>query len=201
MFRVYLLYSYMFCISKFMNPRSKRVCSMNGCEATNMFAIKAIMKEMPYTFLSITILITIFLFGYLLKVFEGPLSEVSGQNFTLFGNAMWNVVITMTTTGYGDIYPKSNLGRLVGVLLCFWGTFLVSFFVVTINNMLTFLPGEEKTYSLLLRLHFKEELKLRAIAVLNSAFKQRLARHNHPDNNSLNFTAMRKFRAKVLTFK
>jgi hypothetical protein len=62
---------------------------------------------------------------------------------------MWNVVITMTTTGYGDIYPKSNLGRLVGVTLCFWGTFLVSFFVVTINNMLTFLPGEEHAYTLL----------------------------------------------------
>ena len=53
---------------------------------------------------------------------------------------MWNVVITLTTTGYGDIYPKTLLGRIVGALLMMWGTFLVSFFVVTVSNMLTFTP-------------------------------------------------------------
>lgn len=72
---------------------------------------------------------------------------------------MWNVVITLTTTGYGDIYPKSNFGRIIGLIICFWGTFVVSFFVVTVNNMLSFSPNEEKSYTLLLRLYYKEELK------------------------------------------
>jgi potassium intermediate/small conductance calcium-activated channel subfamily N protein 2 len=109
-------------------------------------------------------------------VFDGPLSEASGQNFNLISNACWNVIITLTTTGYGEYYPKSVLGRFMGLVICFWGTFMVSFFVVTVNNMLTFTPSEEKSFNLLLRLHFKEELKEYAVSVLSSAYKHRLAR-------------------------
>jgi hypothetical protein len=62
--RIYIHLRYTLIVSKFMNPRSKRVCTMNGCEAEHMFAIKSIMKQMPYTFISFTLTITIFLFGY-----------------------------------------------------------------------------------------------------------------------------------------
>lgn len=198
--RIYMLYNFIFCISKFMNPRSKRICDMNGCDANNWFAIKAIMKEQPYAFLGATIVLTVIIFGYMLRIFDGPLSDISGQDFNSINNTMWNVVITMTTTGYGDIYPKSNFGRLVGAFLCFWGTFLVSFFVVTINNVLTFMPGEEHAYTLLQRLHFKEQLKLHAINVLGSAFRQRFTRRHYPHDEDRNFAAMCRFRAKLLTF-
>lgn len=77
----------------------------------------------------------------------------------------------MATVGYGDIYPKTSMGRIVGVLICFWGVFIVSFFVVTLNNMLTFTANEEKAYNLLLRLYYKGELKKRATLVLSSAYK------------------------------
>jgi hypothetical protein len=77
----------------------------------------------------------------------------------------------MTTVGYGDIYPKTTMGRFVGILVCFWGVFIVSFFVVTLNNMLTFNANEEKSFNLLLRLYYKEALKKEATFVLSSAFK------------------------------
>jgi Ion channel len=147
--RVYILMRWHLFCTNFMNPRSNRLCMMNGCEAGHMFALKSIMKQRPYTFLFYTLVLTIVLFGYQLKVFEGPLSEASNQNFNLMGNAMWNVIITLTTTGFGDIYPKSFFGRVIGLIICFWGTFMVSFFVVTVNNMLTFSPSEEKSFNLL----------------------------------------------------
>jgi hypothetical protein len=72
--RIYVVFRYTFSVSKFMNPRSKRVCMMNGCEANHLFALKAIMKEMPYTFITVSLAVSILLFGYCLKVFESPLS-------------------------------------------------------------------------------------------------------------------------------
>ena len=93
---------------------------------------------------------------------------------------MWNVIITFSTVGYGDFYLKTTGGRLVGLVACFWGTFIVSYFVVTVTNMLTFAPPEEKSYTLLLRLHYKEELKRYAVNVLSSAFKHKLVRIQEP---------------------
>jgi hypothetical protein len=62
--RVYIYLRFALIVSKFMNPRSKRVCSMNGCEADQMFAIKSIMKQNPFRFIFVTVIATIFLFGY-----------------------------------------------------------------------------------------------------------------------------------------
>jgi len=55
----------------------------------------------------------------------------------------------MSTVGYGDLYPKSYGGRLVGIVVCIWGIFLASFFTVTLTNFLTFTPAENKAYMLL----------------------------------------------------
>lgn len=118
-----------------------------------------------------SLIISTVVFGYQLRIFEGPVSAASGQDFNSMVNSCWNVLITMTTVGYGDIYAKSFMGRLVAIIVSFWGVFIVSFFVVTLNNMLTFSPNEEKSYNLLLRLHYKMELKFKATQVLSSAFR------------------------------
>ena len=86
---------------------------------------------------------------------------------------MWLIIITIDTIGFGDLYPKTVMGRMVGILCSFWGVFIVSIFVVTLNNMLVFTANEEKAYNLLLRLYYKTQLKERATLVLGSAFRQR----------------------------
>lgn len=50
----------------------------------------------------------------------------------------------MTTVGYGDYIPKTNMGRIIGVVIAFWGLFIVSLVVVSLSNMFEFDKGEQK---------------------------------------------------------
>jgi hypothetical protein len=95
---------------------------------------------------------------------------------------MWNMMITMLTIGYGDVYPKSHMGRLIGIVIAVWGAFYVSLFVVALNNILDFEPTEKKAFMLLARLVAKEDLKLEAAKCLSAAYRLKLAKsHKNPN--------------------
>lgn len=71
-------------------------------------------------------------------------------------------MITMLTIGYGDVYAKSHMGRLIAIVIAGWGAFYVSLFVVALNNMLELDSPEVKSYMLLQRLLFKDDLRVEA---------------------------------------
>ena len=84
------------------------------------------------------------------------MTEVSGQNYRSMVSCMWNVIITLGTVGYGELFPKTLFGRMVAILICFWGIIILSIFVVTINSFLEFSINEDKSYSLLINLLYKK---------------------------------------------
>lgn len=52
--------------------------------------------------------------------------QVEQSSFGNFFDAIYWAVVTLTTVGYGDIYPVSNIGRLVGMLSSFMGIAIVA---------------------------------------------------------------------------
>lgn len=69
-------------------------------------------------------------------------SQKSGTNdISDFSNALWLTIITMTTVGYGDYYPRTTFGRVIDVILVVWGTFVVSLMVVVLTNTLNMDPS------------------------------------------------------------
>ncbi|MFN7087867.1 MAG: ion transporter [Burkholderiales bacterium] len=72
-------------------------------------------------FLSIVLMIVL-LMGTLMYVVEGP-----EHGYTSIPVAMYWAVVTMTTVGYGDIAPQTDIGRLIAsvMMLLGWGIIAV----------------------------------------------------------------------------
>lgn len=79
-------------------------------------------------------LIVVFAFvsGYVILLFE---KRPDRQEFATLADGIWWAVVTMTTVGYGDEYPTSTAGRVVGVVLMFSSIGLVSVFTATVSSI------------------------------------------------------------------
>lgn len=73
--------------------------------------------------------------------------------------------------GYGDFFPKTHMGRVVCILACFWGIFIVSMMVVTLTVVSSFDEKEKKAYDILYRLSIKETLKKKGAFVLTQSIR------------------------------
>ena len=80
------------------------------------------------------------IFAILIILFSGTIIFYiveHGQNPQMTGldDALWYMVVTITTVGYGDISAQTNAGRLVGVVIMFAGIGFISFLTATITSM------------------------------------------------------------------
>jgi voltage-gated potassium channel len=63
-------------------------------------------------------LILVFTIAWLVLAAE---QNAPGANITKYQNAVWWAFVTITTVGYGDYYPVTNLGRFWALILMFAG--------------------------------------------------------------------------------
>ena len=62
--------------------------------------------------------------------------DADGANITTFGDSIWWAIVTITTVGYGDMYPVTSLGRFYAVLLMAGGIAIVGTASATIISYL-----------------------------------------------------------------
>jgi voltage-gated potassium channel len=52
-------------------------------------------------------------------------SRSADANITTGGDALWWSIVTITTVGYGDLYPVTTLGRITGAFVMFAGVGII----------------------------------------------------------------------------
>jgi hypothetical protein len=163
---------------------------MYGCEGNYLYAIKCLFKDTPMLLIGIVFISSIIIFALSLRIAERDVNsqpfwdtqnstnsgKATSNDISDFSNALWLTIITMTTVGYGDYYPRTTFGRIIDVVLVVWGTFIVSLMVVVLTNTLNMDQSEKRALIVLNRLEAKKTLKEAAALLITHSCKKYLLR-------------------------
>jgi voltage-gated potassium channel len=89
--------------------------------------------------------------GVLLLIYTSSLAVFDKERFlpgatiNSFGKALWWSITTVTTVGYGDVYPITNTGRIIAVLLMIGGISLVGVVTAALASWIIERVAEEDT--------------------------------------------------------
>jgi len=95
-----------------------------------MFSYKNIINNIKNNF------ILKVLFGVLAVWFLGAvlISFIEPGSFKDLKNSLWWAIVTMTTVGYGDMYPSTGLGRFLAIIIMLSGIILIAIITATISS-------------------------------------------------------------------
>jgi len=114
--------------------RVVRVLRLMGARGLERFGVDIVEARASATFL-----LTIFMVLLVLEVAGASIYYVEGSdpaaNIRSAGDALWWGIVTITTVGYGDRYPVTEGGRVIGVFLLIAGIALFSVLTGFIANI------------------------------------------------------------------
>lgn len=138
----------------------QRVLDQYETKETFIFTFNGVLKRKPQKFLLISLIISVFIFAFIIRVAETPylLANYDENAYHLeYITFLWLTFITMSTVGYGDVYPVTSLGRFLTFILCIWGLFLMSIIVIILFQSL------ELSYEEQMSLLIFNKLKIKAM--------------------------------------
>lgn len=135
-------------MTRWKSSSADRICRMYGCKANTGFTVRCLMQDQPEIFNFTLFIISIMWFAQAVRVCEAPIARVDkNMNHHNFINACWSVILTMTTVGFGDYFPRTTIGRIIIFFCAMFGVVVVSMIVVTVMNMLEMSDAESKAFT------------------------------------------------------
>mmetsp|Transcript_48189 Transcript_48189/g.73365 ORF Transcript_48189/g.73365 Transcript_48189/m.73365 type:complete len:441 (-) Transcript_48189:40-1362(-) len=169
MCRIYLLFPRFIAeVSGMKNERVRLVGLLNHVNVDTGFIFRHLLSN-SLTVLLFTFLTALLTLSYAMVIFERPLGD--DTNLDDYENAMWVIIITMTTVGYGDTYPKSPAGRGVAVIASFYAVVLLALAVNAVTQRLSLTRDQMKTLEFLQDIEAKQERKHLAAKVIQRGFE------------------------------
>lgn len=149
--RMGILIRNFFNYSRYSDVFAKRLCERYGFTANTRFCFKCYVIKRPFSTVLSTLVVAILISAYILKVLERPMHEEHGNYyFSYYLNSIYQVVITMTTVGYGDYTPWTPLGKVLSIGNAIFGGFIVTLTIVTLSGIFNFSMTQRNAFNTLL---------------------------------------------------
>jgi len=180
-FKFYIVFRMYTYYSMWSSDVSNSIRKKYNIEPGVYFNIKSELKKRPFYFIMFFFIIILAFLGWFLRSVEYGVINEKGNNaggtndLEYLPNSLWLIVVTMTTVGYGDITPKSHLGRLICVIACITGMVFVSLSVVSMTVISEFNEEEKKAYSLIKKNQADEQNMQKGIGVIQAFLTLRKA--------------------------
>ena len=165
-------------VNLFMDPLSNFKCRQYSFETSLMYSLKCQTKYSPLQTYSMFLLLFLLALSYALRLFERP----ANNYFDNYIDSIWFNFATMTTVGYGEVSALTWAGRIICVISCFTGVFLLSMVIATVTNILSLEPHEMRMLAILNKSINIEEKKAQAANVIGnyvSIIKKHYNGHNY----------------------
>ena len=65
------------------------------------------------------------------------------RGYSSIPSAMWWALVTMSTVGYGDVYPKTGVGKLIGIICALCGILALALPITVIGSNFSSVFAEE----------------------------------------------------------
>lgn len=198
LFRVYHFFRLVHTFSFWSTPKAHSTCKLMNTKANVSFAIKAYLKINPFISLLFCVAFVVIIFGYAAQLFEYYNSTIMNSmeatdniyvqvmlKFSNIYNALWLIVVTMSTIGYGDIFPTTYFGRVIAILACIIGTFILSLLVVFLNTYINFDEVEQVVFNTVIEEKSNPiYLKKEACSLVGTVLRYNFLRKRHPENTT-----------------
>ncbi len=171
LFRIYFVFKLYLVSTVSYSQRSFRISKINGVQLGLRFPFKANMTDSSLIITGLLFIMCLLVCSYDLRIFERYYDDGVERNLGNYLNDLWCVFITMTTVGYGDISPISLFGRIIIIISCMFGVFLMGLMVVSVTSYLNLVGIESNVYKILLKSKKMEERNKLAFKAITQYLK------------------------------
>ena len=81
-----------------------------------------------------------------MRIVERPFSLINDRMNEPFFNNIYFIITTITTVGYGDFVPVTTLGKALFIITAFYGGFIISLLIVSVEGIFSLSTKQETAY-------------------------------------------------------
>ncbi|ETI30605.1 Small conductance calcium-activated potassium channel protein [Phytophthora nicotianae] len=156
--------------------------ALTNVDFTATFFMKSTLKNHPTTCLITSFTVLGFVAGYSMYVAERFLCAFKADSCCqpmLLGDAIWMLIITILTIGYGDVVPRTTLGRGIAVSAGVFGTLSAAVTIAVMSNYLVLTRSEHKVNAFLKKDEHRRLINDHAARALQAFAQLRAAQRRH----------------------